>query len=322
MIIMDRVIPLEKNDRADSCKSTRTVHLCYGLTGISVLAGVEDYTEGIYGGNPGEDYCAAQRRQHEYLLDELKAGPGFRLLEIGCGLGTLLEAARDRGIDATGVTISDDQWAVCCAKKLPVLRANYREIPLHWRGKFDGIIVNGALEHFCQPEDALKGMQDGIYRDMFRIFASLLDPASNSRRLVTTALHFRGKPVEPGKFLKSPLLQIFDRAGFHFSILHRGYGGYYPAEGQLESCARGNFKLQREVDGTEDYGFTAEDWKRKFRRAFFHSPFGTALVRHFISNPFHTLWFTASFIGPASQLWQFRGPETPVRHFRHTWQAV
>jgi hypothetical protein len=157
---------------------------------------------------------------------------------------------------------------------------------------------------------------------MFRICSSLLDPASSSRRLVTTALHFRGKPVEPGKFLKSPLLQLFDSAGFHFSILHRGYGGYYPAEGQLEHCARGNFTLLQEVDGTEDYGFTTEDWKRKFQRALYNSPFGTALARHFISNPVHTFWFMASFIGPASQLWQFRGPETPVRHFRHTWQAV
>ncbi|MGV8122760.1 MAG: hypothetical protein AB2L14_23610 [Candidatus Xenobiia bacterium LiM19] len=79
----------------------------------------------------------------------------------------------------------------------------------------------------------------------------------------------------------------------------------------------------REVDGTQDYGFTAEDWLRKFRSALFRDGrFGSALVRHFISNPIHTLWFAASFIGPASQLWQFRGSPTPVKHFRHTWQAV
>jgi cyclopropane fatty-acyl-phospholipid synthase-like methyltransferase len=321
-MIMDTPIALNTMDRAGSIKPAETVRLCYNLTGISVLAGVEDYTEGIYNGNPRENYLAAQKRQHEYLPDELEAGPGFRLLEIGCGLGTLLTAARGRGIDATGVTISEDQWTVCRTKKLPVLLANYRELPQHWRGKFDGIIVNGALEHFCQPEDALKGLQDGIYSDMFRICSSLLDPASSSRRLVTTALHFRGKPVKPDKFLKSPLLQLFDSTGFHFSILHRGYGGYYPAEGQLERCSQGNFMLIREVDGTQDYGFTAEDWLRKFQRALLGSRFGAALARHFISNPIHTLWFMASFIGPASQLWQFRGSRTPVRHFRHTWQAV
>ncbi len=320
---MDTLISQQNTDRAGYLETAETVRLCYNLTGISTLAGVEDYTEGIYNGNPGEDFYATQRRQHDYLLDELKAGPGFRLLEIGCGLGTLLSTARKRGIDATGVTISEDQWAVCRAKKLPVLLANYRELPSNWGGKFDGIIANGALEHFCQPEEALNGLQNGIYSEMFRIFSSLLDPTSSSRRLVTTALHFRGKPVEPCKFLKSPLLQLFDSAGFHFSILHRGYGGYYPTEGQLERCARGNFSLMREVDGTQDYGFTAEHWLKKFRIALFRDfRFGSALARHFISNPIHTLWFAASFIGPASQLWQFRGSPTPVRHFRHTWQAV
>jgi SAM-dependent methyltransferase len=319
---MDAPLSPQEMDGGGCRGPARTVRLCYSICGISALAGVEDYTEGIYCGNPGEDFHEAQRRQHNYLLDELEAGPGFRLLEIGCGLGTLLATARERGIDAIGVTVSQDQSAVCSAKNLSVLCADYRELPRDWRGKFDGIIVNGALEHFCQPEDALDGSQDGIYSDMFRIFSFLLDPASSSRRLVTTALHFRGKPVTPDKFLKSPLLQLFDNAGFNFSILHRGYGGYYPAEGQLERCAKGNFVLIREVDGTQDYGFTAEDWLRKFRRALRDFRFGAALIRHLISNPIHTLWFAASFIGPASQLWQFRGRETPVRHYRHTWQAL
>ncbi|MDQ7826711.1 MAG: class I SAM-dependent methyltransferase [Candidatus Eremiobacteraeota bacterium] len=320
---MDALVLEQNTHKAGYVETAQTVRLCYSLTGISTLAGVEDYTEGIYDGNPSEDFCATQRRQHEYLLDELNAGPGFRLLEIGCGLGTLLAAARKRGINATGVTISEDQWAACRAKGLSVVLSDYRELPLHLKGNFDGIIANGALEHFCQPEDALEGLQDRIYREMFRIFSSLLDPASRSQRVVTTALHFRGKPVEPFKFLKSPFLQLFDSAGLHFSILHRGYGGYYPAEGQLERCARDKFALIREVDGTQDYGFTAEDWLRKFRCALFRDfRFSAALARHFISNPIHTLWFAASFIGPASQLWQFRGAQTPVRHFRHTWQAV
>jgi cyclopropane fatty-acyl-phospholipid synthase-like methyltransferase len=320
---MDIPITLKSVERPDYIEPARIVQLCYNLTGISVLAGVEDYTEGIYNGNPCEDFHSAQRRQHQYLLDEVKAIPGFRLLEIGCGLGTLLSAARERGIDATGVTISEDQWNVCRAKKLPVILANYKELLHHWRGKFDGIIANGSLEHFCQPEDALAGQQDGIYSNMFRIFSSLLDPTSASRRVVTTALHFRGKPVNPEKFLKSPILQLFDSKGLHFSILHRGYGGYYPSEGQLERCAKGNFKLIQEVDGTEDYGFTAEDWKRMFRKALYRDGrFGKALARHLISNPLHTFWFITSFVGPASQLWQFRGSTTPVQHFRHTWQAV
>ena len=297
------------------------VRRCYHLAGISSLAGVEDYTEGIYCGDPGVDYHEAQRRQHAYLLDELGAGPGFRLLEIGCGLGTLMQAARLRGCDVTGVTISEDQRAVCRAKGLRVVLADYRALPPEWQGAFDGIVVNGALEHFCQPADAIAGRQDHVYRNMFAIFAGLLDPDSPSQRVVTTALHFRGSPVAPAKFLRSPFLQWLDPHGFHFAILHRGYGGYYPVAGQLERCASGFFRLVREVDGTQDYGFTAEDWLRMFRRAF-RRGFGAALLRHFLRRPVHSFWFAASFLGPASELWQFRGDPTPVQHFRHTWETL
>lgn len=170
-----------------------TVRRCYHLTGISALAGVEDYTEGIYHDDPQTDYHEAQRRQHTYLLDEVGAGPRFRLLEIGCGLGTLMLAAQSRGCEVTGVTISEAQYAVCQARGLRVILSDYRALPREWTDAFDGIIVNGALEHFCQPADAHDGQQDRIYENMFGILARLLDPASLSRRAVTTALHFRGR---------------------------------------------------------------------------------------------------------------------------------
>lgn len=299
------------------------VRHCYHLTGVSALAGVEDYTEGIYDGDPRTDYHEAQRRQHAYLLDELGAGPGFRLLEIGCGLGTLLRAAVARGCEATGVTISTDQYAVCKARGLRVVLSDYRALPASWSGRFDGIVINGALEHFCQPTDALAGRQDRIYREMFGLLAGLLDPASPARRLVTTTLHFRGAAVAPEKCLRSPLRQWRDAEGFHFAILHRGYGGYYPVPGQLARCAEGFFRQVREVDGTRDYGWTADDWLRLFRRAMWRQwRFDAVLLRHMVCHPWHTLWFMASFLGPASQLWQFRGEPTPVQHFRHTWQAL
>lgn len=312
-----------KADSTEYLDPVRTVQLCYGITGISVFAGVEDYTEGIYNGNPKEDFFAAQKRQHHYLLDELRAGPGFRLLEIGCGLGTLLETAAERDIEAVGITISKEQCKACHDKNLTVFQKDYKTLSKNWKGRFDGIIVNGALEHFCQPEDAIQGKQNEIYTEMFQIFAPLLDPDSPSRKLATTALHFRDGHIDPHKLLKSPLSQLFTSKEFHFSILHRGYGGYYPVPGQLEKCADGVFTLIKEVDGTRDYGFTAEDWLRKFLRAMVTTTkFPAALTRFFFCNPAHTFWFVMSFLGPASQLWQFRGQETPVQHFRHTWQAV
>ena len=62
---------------------------------------------------PGDDLQAAQLRKIHLLLDRLELRPGDRMLEIGCGWGTLaIEAAR-RGATVTGLTLSTEQkdWA-------------------------------------------------------------------------------------------------------------------------------------------------------------------------------------------------------------------
>jgi cyclopropane fatty-acyl-phospholipid synthase-like methyltransferase len=256
-------------------------------------------------------------------LDEIGAKKGFRLLEVGCGLGTLLQTARERGAIGTGITISEDQVAKCKAKGLDVHLLNYKNLPSGWYGKFDGIVANGSLEHFCQPEEALQGNQDSVYREMFDIFYRLLNPQSSSQRVATTAIHFSGQHVDPRKFLKSPLLQLFDNTGFHAAILHGGYGGYYPVKGQLAVCAKGKFELVKEVDGTEDYRFTSEHWCQTYSRALFtNTRFMKEWFKHFFRKPTHTLLVTASYVGPESWAWQFRGDTPPTRLYRHTWKKV
>ena len=52
----------------------------------------------------------AQGRKIRRLLDRLDLKPGDRLLEIGCGWGSLMEiAARDYGVHVTGLTLSEEQ---------------------------------------------------------------------------------------------------------------------------------------------------------------------------------------------------------------------
>ncbi|HYD35978.1 MAG TPA: cyclopropane-fatty-acyl-phospholipid synthase family protein, partial [Allosphingosinicella sp.] len=57
---------------------------------------------------------AAQDRKLHRLLDRLELRPGDRLLDIGCGWGSLAEtAARDYGARVVGLTLSEEQkdWA-------------------------------------------------------------------------------------------------------------------------------------------------------------------------------------------------------------------
>src|SRR4051794_8443252 len=95
---------------------------------VFVQAGVADYTEGFYDGDPTVPYEVAQQRQFCYLLDQLECRAGSRILEIGCGNGSLLKEVRRRGAHGVGVTISPQQVERCRSQGLDVRLLNYRDI--------------------------------------------------------------------------------------------------------------------------------------------------------------------------------------------------
>ena len=60
--------------------------------------------------SPGEPLEQAQARKLHLLLDRLDLKPGQRLLDVGCGWGSLaMAAARDYGVHVTGLTLSGEQ---------------------------------------------------------------------------------------------------------------------------------------------------------------------------------------------------------------------
>ncbi len=284
--------------------------------------GFLDMTEGIYDGNPRLSYEEAQRRQIDYLLDQAGCGPGRRVLDLGCGNGTLLKRAQERGARATGITISPEQVDRCRAAKLDVHLLNYREMDGAWRHRFDAIVANGSAEHFVQPEDARAGRADALYRELFEICHRAIDPASPVRRLVTTIIHFV-RPVPAEVMCGSPWRQRPFSDAFHYAMLARAFGGYYPQGDQLARCASGYFRLGSQVDGTHDYHLTSEHWLAQMRRQLRGrqglSVFGRALpflVRH--PRAFGRL-FTSTLL-TQSWNWQFRGPSPPTQLLRQTWE--
>ena len=59
-----------------------------------------------------EDFDAlpgAQQAKYDRVLDHLALGRGARVLEIGCGWGGFADAAARRGIEVTGLTLSNEQ---------------------------------------------------------------------------------------------------------------------------------------------------------------------------------------------------------------------
>ena len=86
----------------------------------------------------------AQNRKIRLLLDRLSLKPGDRLLEIGCGWGSLAEiAARDYGARVVGITLSEAQKAFAerrvavagLADRVEIRLQDYREV----EGAFDAV---------------------------------------------------------------------------------------------------------------------------------------------------------------------------------------
>jgi cyclopropane-fatty-acyl-phospholipid synthase len=85
----------------------------------------------------GDTLEQAQARKLKLLLDRLDLKPGQRLLEIGCGWGSLAEiAARDYGVRVVGLTLSSEQQAYAArrmkkaklADEVEIRLADYREL--------------------------------------------------------------------------------------------------------------------------------------------------------------------------------------------------
>jgi cyclopropane-fatty-acyl-phospholipid synthase len=310
--------------RNSPSKTSPTVVHCYSvLERFFRNCGLFDYTEGMYHGDPAVPYEQAQRNQLNYLLDEIGCQRGVRVLDVGCGAGTLLELVRERGGVGTGITISPDQQRWCQSRGLDVRLVNYVDLLPEFEGTFDAVVANGSLEHFVQPSDAAAGRSRAIYRRMFSTFYGVLDPHSPVRRVATTAIHFVRCPI-PRDLLRSPLVFPRGSDAFHYAMLARSMGGWYPTLGQLEQCAEGYFEAAESMDGTYDYYLTSEEWLRRVRAGLRSRRLLRIVaenLRMALRHPLQFLTLIDCALVAESWNWQFRGPQPPTRLLRHTWQA-
>jgi cyclopropane-fatty-acyl-phospholipid synthase len=102
----------------------------------------------------GESLEKAQENKLDLICRKLRLSPGDRLLDIGCGWGGLiLWAAEHYGVDATGVTLSEEQYAYVSALirerglegRCRVSVTDYRDLPED--ESFDRIASVGMFEH-------------------------------------------------------------------------------------------------------------------------------------------------------------------------------
>jgi cyclopropane-fatty-acyl-phospholipid synthase len=106
-----------------------------------------------YFASPADTLETAQEQKHELVSRKLRLVAGDRLLDIGCGWGSMLiHAATRHGVRGVGVTLSEPQAelarerirAAGLSKRLEVRVADYREIR---DGPFDKAVSIGMYEH-------------------------------------------------------------------------------------------------------------------------------------------------------------------------------
>jgi cyclopropane-fatty-acyl-phospholipid synthase len=108
-----------------------------------------------YFASPGMDLADAQGAKHELICAKLGLGdrPGMRLLDVGCGWGSMaIHAAAEHGAHVVGITISKEQAqrarervaAAGQADRVEIRLQDYRDINGE---RFDAISSIGMSEH-------------------------------------------------------------------------------------------------------------------------------------------------------------------------------
>ncbi|MFJ8333454.1 class I SAM-dependent methyltransferase [Streptomyces sp. NPDC094437] len=106
-----------------------------------------------YWPDPDATLADAQRDKLELVCRKLALTPGQRLLDVGCGWGSMaLHAAREHGVDVVGITLSQEQAAYArkrvaeegLADRVEIRVQDYRDVT---DGPFDAISSIGMAEH-------------------------------------------------------------------------------------------------------------------------------------------------------------------------------
>jgi SAM-dependent methyltransferase len=113
--------------------------------------------EQMYGGRDGK--VLALEPGHKYFLADEQAARGGELLDIGCGTGNFLAAARDAGFGVTGIEL-DGNAARFATEKLGLERV----LPLtieefakrHANRKFEVVTFFEVLEHQAAPSEFIQ----------------------------------------------------------------------------------------------------------------------------------------------------------------------
>ena len=194
--------------------------------------------------DPSDTLEAAQERKILHSLGKLRLSPGQRLLDIGCGWGSLaILAARRFDVHAVGMTLSRKQHEYAVRRvedlglgdRVEIRLQDYRELRKREYGTFDKVVSIGMFEHVGK----------GNIRLFFRKCKAALKPGG--LLLLHTICRISPQPTDPW-------IQTFIFPG-----------GYIPALGEVVEAADGEgLDFLDLEDLRRHYDLTLGHWIRRF----------------------------------------------------------
>lgn len=185
---------------------------------------------------------AAQMAKCAHIAAKLDLRPGARVLDIGCGWGSLAFYLAQRfDAQVTGITLSEEQLKV--ARQRALERGLTRQVEFRLedyrdtRGEFDAVVSVGMFEHVGRPQ----------YKSFFKQVHDLLAPDG------TALLHTIGRSTPPGG--SNPWIRkyIFP-------------GGYIPAASEIMAAMEPKGLILTDFEVWRlHYARTLAEWNRRFQ---------------------------------------------------------
>lgn len=255
-----------------------TLGALHSLRMETVQGQYPDYTCAFYDGNYKKSYAQAQTDKYNWIFTNLKLGSdlkGKKVLDIGCGWGPILNAVRERGGTAVGLTLSPNQVAQCTKNGLDARLKDYKKLTPNELNGLDAIISIGAFEHFCSVEEKLAGKQEEVYKEFFKICAKRLPKCGH---LFLQTMTWGNESPDPKK---STLDAPRDSAEAILARMEYLYPGSWLPDGleQIVKCAKPYFDFEMHNNGRQDYLATLRAWTASTRNLLRLSAIPRALRR-------------------------------------------